>query len=299
MSDPASDSRPRITSPWTGLALVCLPFSAFAHVDLLEPNGGEALHAGTEVDIRWEVAKEHDTQDWDLSYSTTGPGGPWIDIAVDLPPGDIAEGAVHAYAWTLPDEPSQALYVRVRQDNGGQDYEDESDGAVVLVGSAATDCNANGLADADELASGSGSDHDANGTLDACQAFSVDVAAVSISAGGTQVMQLHAGPAFAGHTYLVLGSASGTAPGTPVGELVLPLEFDGYLAFSLNAPNAPPFAQSLGVLDGSGAATASYGVPAGVLPPGQAGLLLHHAYVLFDAFGVSGASNPMPLELVP
>ncbi len=103
--------------------------TASAHVNLLGPLGGEKFDIGSSVTVEWQVHVSHDTQDWDLFYSTNGAGGPWKELAMDLPAGDISEGAVHTFQWTIPEEVSDDVRVRVRQDNSDEDYEDESDSA--------------------------------------------------------------------------------------------------------------------------------------------------------------------------
>lgn len=101
--------------------------SARAHVLLTAPNGGESLEAGEVFTITWQVQIAHSLQDWDLWYSRTDPGGEWIVIAFDLPPGTGTAGSVHTYDWTVPDIESNQVRIRVRQDNAGADYEDVSD----------------------------------------------------------------------------------------------------------------------------------------------------------------------------
>lgn len=104
-----------------------------AHVHLLAPNGGEILRAGAVTVIRWEVSVQHDTQNWDLWYSVSGANGPWLPIAMDLPPGNISRGARHEYRWTVPATASTQVRVRVRQDNSGLDYEDISDSDLTIT----------------------------------------------------------------------------------------------------------------------------------------------------------------------
>ena len=113
------------------LALV-LAAPAAAHVLLDDPNGGEVLTAGDQVLIRWHVDIEHNLENWDLWYSTTGDSGPWISIATDLPPGDPTAGAPHSHLWTVPVEDSSQVRVRVRQDNFGMDYYDVSDADLTI-----------------------------------------------------------------------------------------------------------------------------------------------------------------------
>jgi len=121
---------------------------------------------------------------------------------------------------------------------------------------------------------------------------------ISLSAGGTQDFILDAGPTHAGDIYLVLGSASGTSPGTPVGAgLILPLNYDGYTLFTINATNLPPLLNTFGSLDAAGTAQAQISLPPAT-SPSLAGLTLHHA---FGTLGASGTfvSNAVSLSLVP
>lgn len=97
----------------------------------------------------------------------------------------------------------------------------------------------------------------------------------------------------------MLGSASGTAPGIPLGPSVLPLVLDGYLLTSLTQAGQPPFLGTLGLLDADGDGRAELAVPPG-LAPSLAGLVLHHAFIeLKGGVIASFASEPVALELVP
>jgi glucose/arabinose dehydrogenase len=176
-------------------------------------------------------------------------------------------------------------------DQGGELYR------IVPAAPAGADCDGNGQVDACEIASGAKLDLDGEGTPDVCQALSADVGALSIASGGTQSLALHAGPAMGGLLYFVAGTVSGTAPGTPFGSVVVPLNFDAYLLFTLGLPS-PPFSGQLGFLDASGAASASFGFAGGILDPGSAGLTFHHAYVTLGG-ATDFASNAMPVTLVP
>lgn len=113
------------------LALLSTP--ALAHVVLDAPNGGEAFRVGSSVTIQWHVAISHPIQNWDLWYSTTGIGGPFISIATDLPAGSNQVGSVHTFDWKVPDTSSSNVFVRVRMDTGGTDYYDVSDSALAIV----------------------------------------------------------------------------------------------------------------------------------------------------------------------
>ena len=118
------------------VAAVVLAFSATAaraHVHLHDPDGGEELEVGSVFTIEWHIVIQHNQQNWDLWYSTTGSGGPWTTIAMNLPPGSFAVGSVHTYDWTIPDVVDDTVWVRVRMDNAGTDYYDVSNAPFSIV----------------------------------------------------------------------------------------------------------------------------------------------------------------------
>ncbi len=94
------------------------------------------------------------------------------------------------------------------------------------------------------------------------------------------MLRLDAGGAFAGRTYWVLGSFSGSAPGLPIGGEHLPLNYDLYTSFLLTYPNTV-IPGSLGALDGEGRAETVLAVPPGA-PPALLGATIHHAYLVFS-----------------
>lgn len=130
-------------------------------------------------------------------------------------------------------------------------------------------------------------------------ALAGDVASVSLATGGTQTLQLAA--PYVAELYLILGSASGTTPGTTAvpSLLTLPLNNDAYLNYTLTNPNTV-LMPSLGTLDASGLASAVLTVPPG-LNPGLAGTTLDHAFVVLDpvTLGTVFVSNPVALTLTP
>jgi len=140
-------SRPKTTqrtpNPALGAALavaVLLAFStapALAHVELDAPNGGETLEAGSVFTIVWHENVEHQLIDFDLWYSTSGPGGPWNVLAFDLNPIHGTEG--YTFDWVVPDHQSSHVRLRVRQDNSGEDYLDVSDSDLTIVKSLSTE----------------------------------------------------------------------------------------------------------------------------------------------------------------
>jgi len=118
-----------------------------------------------------------------------------------------------------------------------------------------------------------------------------------VASGGVVRLDLIAGTANAGRQYLVLASLSGSYPGTPLGSVTMPLVYDGFAAASVALLNSPIFADTFGVLDAAGNATARF-----VLPAGIAGALtgehLTFAYVLLTP-AIDFASNPARVQLVP
>lgn len=116
--------------------IAALAATATAHVTLLSPVGGEEYVEGGIAVVEWEVAIGHNTQAWSLYYSTVSNEGPFEDLAVGLPPGDITTGALHEYEWELPAELTAGtqVWVRVLQDNLGNDYDDISGKPALIVG---------------------------------------------------------------------------------------------------------------------------------------------------------------------
>ena len=107
--------------------------TARAHVILDDPNGGEQLEVDTVFVVRWRIQIAHTLLNWDLWYSTTGMAGPWTSIATNLLPGSGSVGSIHTYNWTIPDDPDPSVWVRVRMDNSGTDYEDVSNASFSIV----------------------------------------------------------------------------------------------------------------------------------------------------------------------
>ncbi len=73
-----------------------------AQLDLLAPDGGEAWQTGTTHVITWQ---SENVVNVDLQYSVNG--GAWKDIAAGVPAGG------GSYSWTIPDELSDQVYVRI------------------------------------------------------------------------------------------------------------------------------------------------------------------------------------------
>ena len=127
-----------------------------------------------------------------------------------------------------------------------------------------------------------------------------DTTSISVGGGGTQTLQLSAGPANALDNYLLLGSATGTA-GIPTDAGLLPLTLDAYTLFTLKKPNSAILGNSFNTLDIDGKNQATFNIPSGA-DPSLAGFQINHAYVVI-AFNplpeVTYVSTAEPCDLVP
>ncbi|MCH8823404.1 MAG: hypothetical protein IH984_07835 [Planctomycetes bacterium] len=123
-----------------------------AHVVLDAPNGGQQLEVGSVYTIQWHIMISHNLLNWDVAYSVTGVGGPWIAIATNLPPGSGAVGSIHTYNWTIPDAVSNQVRVRVIMDNSGKDYQDISNSNLSIIPApVAGDVNGDGIVNTTDL----------------------------------------------------------------------------------------------------------------------------------------------------
>lgn len=115
---------------------------------------------------------------------------------------------------------------------------------------------------------------------------------VSASLGGVVEFSIDS-PTNAGAPYHLLGSASGTVPGTPFGGLILPLNRDRLMGFTFLAANGQALPNSQGALDAAGQATALL-----VAAPDYLGSLVgsHCDFVVFQA--ASGPSAARVTNLV-
>ena len=119
-----------------------------------------------------------------------------------------------------------------------------------------------------------------------------------MAAGGVQNLNINMGAAHAGELYLMLGSTSGVAPGTLAAPGVLvPLNTDPYLIYTLTHPNGAPLGGSFGALDANGGGTTTFTLPM-AFDPSLVGITIHHAAVTFDLTGgltVTGATQAAPV----
>ncbi len=83
--------------------------------------------------------------------------------------------------------------------------------------------------------------------------------------GPALAVTVHRPQTDAGRLYRVLGSLSGTTPGTTIGGTLVPLNQDGLLDYTMTWPGGTPFMGNLGTLDAQGFASASMDLPPGRL----------------------------------
>ncbi|MCA8976585.1 MAG: aryl-sulfate sulfotransferase [Planctomycetes bacterium] len=105
-----------------------------------------------------------------------------------------------------------------------------------------------------------------------------------LSASGGQLDFDHlVGSPYAGYIYLLLGSVSGTSPGTPIpGGLTVPLVAD-YLLAATATSYSGIFVNTIGLLGPNGEASSSIVVPPGFVPPSMVGTHLDFAHVIFNS----------------
>ncbi|MCR9245978.1 MAG: PQQ-dependent sugar dehydrogenase [bacterium] len=168
------------------------------------------------------------------------------------------------------------------------------------LASGAADCNGNGVLDVCDLQNGTSHDFDGNGVPDECDPLFASVDEISLSTGGTVDFDLDAGAGNAGQLYRLLGSMTGTAPGTQFGSLTLPLNSFNDPWFQLTSTVFSPtiLQGTIGQLDAAGRAQAAIVVPP--LPLSLLGITFHHAYLVTDpATQPLFTSNAVPLTMAP
>jgi hypothetical protein len=115
------------------------------------------------------------------------------------------------------------------------------------------------------------------------------------STGAVVSLELNAGAANAGRTYLVLASVSGTDPGFDLpGGLVLPINWDPFTDLVITLLNSPVFYDFMGNLNAKGVGSARLSAPAST---GYLGTTIHMAYCLGMPFDY--VSNATAVEIVP
>lgn len=124
---------------------------------------------------------------------------------------------------------------------------------------------------------------------------------ITATSGELHRFYLRAAESLAGGLFVVLGSATGTSPATPMGPFAVevPLVVDDYTMFLVNNLGAGPFLPWIGVMNELGHMDTFLAVPP-ILDPSIVGTQLHHAFLLFDpVIGAPvAATNAVTLEFV-
>ncbi|MBL4592153.1 MAG: hypothetical protein JKY96_09365 [Phycisphaerales bacterium] len=123
----------RKTSFAATAGLAFLASTTSAHITVLEPNSGGVYNSGEFLTIQWGIDIRHNQQNWDIWYSTESSTGSWIELAMDLEPGNTSVNSIHTYDWLLPDINAEDVWIRVRMDNAGTDYFDVSNASFSIV----------------------------------------------------------------------------------------------------------------------------------------------------------------------
>lgn len=128
--------------------------------------------------------------------------------------------------------------------------------------------------------------------------LTTNVDEISAGLGGAVHFTLRGGSINAGRTYVVLGSLSGTQPGTllPGGLVELPLQWDPVTNLIVSAINTAMFPNFYGQLGAGGVGRAAWDT-LGPLPPVLVGLPIHFAAALKGPWDF--ASNPVEIAITP
>lgn len=272
------------------------PFGGDAYVAAVDPSGGGLNFCGY---------IGGDKKDKGYGVAVDGLGNTWIfgltqsnesSFPLKLGPDATYNGGQDAFiarinAW------SRSLdfcgYIGGVSEEWGHDVALDGQGCAYVIGYTKSNESS--------FPVGGGLDSTHNGMKDAFLAkvsyapLSIDASTISES-GGAVGLALCAGEQNKGRTYLLMGTVSGTFPGTPLpgDKAVLPLNWDGFTDAVIAWVNDPLFANFLGTLDayGQGAAQLSSGPV-----PGFAGTVMHFAYALNDPFDF--ISDPMRIEVIP
>jgi hypothetical protein len=130
--------------------------------------------------------------------------------------------------------------------------------------------------------------------VDALAPLHVGLDAVSAATGGVVPFTLNLGAAQAGQPYVLLGSASGTQPGTLLAGLNVPLNFDRLYHLTLVGAGSPLLAGFQGTLDADGRAEAALVAPPGLLEPFAGG---HFDWAVVALGPTPTVAGPVGLEV--
>ncbi|MFH1998086.1 MAG: hypothetical protein ABIK28_00330 [Planctomycetota bacterium] len=121
----------------------------------------------------------------------------------------------------------------------------------------------------------------------------------SVTTNAVVNFTLDAGTSYGNRNFLMLGSVTGTSPGSPLpGGKILPLNWDLLTDIILGNIGSPVFLNFLGQLNASGRGQATLNVP-GPFDPGLVGLNIYFAYLLGPPPGFNFTSNAVSLTMEP
>ncbi len=103
-----------------------------AHVDLVNPAGGETYHPGEEVTVEWAETQAHNLLNWDLLFSMDG-GLNWDTVEADI----ALES--RTYLWTVPEITTVQAQIRIVQDNVNKDYNGTSQNFTIVTATGIDD----------------------------------------------------------------------------------------------------------------------------------------------------------------
>jgi len=106
---------------------------------------------------------------------------------------------------------------------------------------------------------------------------------------------LEATDAQGGRNYFILSSLSGTSPGTPIGSMMLPINFDLFSSFAFTLMNTPAMSKFSGTLNSTGRGMATLNT-LGSVGSGAVGLKMYFAYLLTAPKNY--VSDPVMIEII-
>jgi|GEM_PF-1256140 len=125
-----------------------------------------------------------------------------------------------------------------------------------------------------------------------------DVTTISRSAGGQVIFDLQPGTGYERRQYFLLGSVSGTSPGTILpGGNSIPLNKDLFFNYILNYFNFPPFGDFRGWFGFDGQAVATFDLQPDQLPSSWIGTYMNFAFTTEHPYDFQ--SNPVEVKIVP
>lgn len=131
------------------------------------------------------------------------------------------------------------------------------------------------------------------------QTLVADVHEISLSQGGRQNLAVDLRSSLSGALYWIIGSGSGTFPGTPTNVGIFHLNADAYTTTTLASPNNGLITGPIGMLDADGNSEPFIQVPPAT-DPALEGVTLFHAVAVFDSTTAEllALTNAVPVTAV-